>query len=927
MGVFICSNPKTAMFDHIVLNVVTGLVFIYLLYSLLVTISVEFFSNKLGLRPRLLRFAVERMLNDGYYEKMKKSWFNRVRLYLRNWEKNRILLKKQKEVEALTDDKAKARQEAILKKWEEKGVPDKELTRGIKAIVALITFCEWLYVGWAAWLRRLLLFESAAFKKSFAGKFYEYPSIKYLTKSEASYKRMFSNTKPSYFSGENFGDTVTNMLKEKGVGATDAEKVDFCLTFNPYDIQPLTLKQIRNLWKDAGHDVTTFKAKLKQWFDETMDRTNGWYKQKMQLVSLVVGFIVTVAFNVDTIKITHLLAKDKDARDQLVEMSVRMVNDTTYRHYTNRDAVDSVREQHVDSVYKQIQHDVSAANTVLGLGWDLGNLQQKKKVSVDSTDTDLFKALKAARQSSHYFDSITTEIVTRLEGRQQYRDSIIHIARMLIADSLLIHEDLALITLTQKQAPCKTKLTVLLDSATITDSLHCTRNKINKLLIDIKLTTLWIRRDSLSLQTYHASTIALLENVNTLLHENFVSIVSIKEDTEGRKVSLNIEGMVPWSFWAKAGYWLGRVMHNFWGLFITAVALSFGAPFWFDMLKKIVSLRTAGVKPEEKSPPKDPAAATNIAPVIPPTKPVILPTSIVSSKGKDLVDEALLVHGPDIRAIAGVKSVVAFMQDVDTKTRNLQINVIDALTAAAVKLKYAKFQVNGQDITPVIKITGQPTTHEGPGIIFPKNAPNNAGSIGCIVKQENSDSVHILSCWHVMKDLANRHTVTSIVQDHKGKGLADRWAGGISGAFDYGLARCLASASVKSNTFLKKHLKPGGNRVGIRAVADEDIDRQVTVQYVDFLVDPPVVRKGQIFTDTSSVEVQYADARRSINDVLVITKDVANQTTISQPGNSGSLIFDEKFQAIGMIIAGDNDFTYAVKLSNIFKIHKDLTIL
>jgi hypothetical protein len=36
------------------------------------------------------------------------------------------------------------------------------------------------------------------------------------------------------------------------------------------------------------------------------------------------------------------------------------------------------------------------------------------------------------------------------------------------------------------------------------------------------------------------------------------------------------------------------------GWLLTVIALSLGAPFWFDLLKRIVSIRTAGVNPDEK---------------------------------------------------------------------------------------------------------------------------------------------------------------------------------------------------------------------------------------------------------------------------------------------------------------------------------------
>lgn len=53
------------MFNSVVLNVVIGLVFIYLLYSLLASIIQEIIATNLGMRSWLLKKAIRRMLDDG----------------------------------------------------------------------------------------------------------------------------------------------------------------------------------------------------------------------------------------------------------------------------------------------------------------------------------------------------------------------------------------------------------------------------------------------------------------------------------------------------------------------------------------------------------------------------------------------------------------------------------------------------------------------------------------------------------------------------------------------------------------------------------------------------------------------------------------------------------------------------------------------
>lgn len=53
-----------------------------------------------------------------------------------------------------------------------------------------------------------------------------------------------------------------------------------------------------------------------------------------------------------------------------------------------------------------------------------------------------------------------------------------------------------------------------------------------------------------------------------------------------------------------ASWWLTKVL----GLLLTAAAASLGAPFWFDMLNKVINIRAAGKSPDEMAkPPEAPA--------------------------------------------------------------------------------------------------------------------------------------------------------------------------------------------------------------------------------------------------------------------------------------------------------------------------------
>ena len=831
------------MFNNIALDVVTGLVLIYLLYSLFMTILGEYISTKLGIRGRMLRIAIERMLNDGYYQK-------------------------------LDDEKPESK--------------NKRSWAG--------SFLKWL---WRA-LQTAVLYEPEEFKTSFAGRFYDYPSIKYLSRVEDK-NSWFALHKPSYFSAENFAETMVNLFRDKGEGQTDEGKINFCLTFNTYPIEPETLSHILNLWENSKQNIPEFKIALIKWFDETMDRTNGWYKRKIQFILLVAGFIVAASFNADTIKITKILASDKKAREQLVDMGVQLSKDSTRHKGFTGSVADSIRAKSLDSAYTHITKDIQSANLILGLGWDFSSLQEEKELEIKDKGKSAFTGIAGQKKA---FDQLTKQ-KGALQFRVKKNNHLLTEAKNALhghqLDSLIIRNEKGL-----TQGVSAKKQIQGRDSTNRKD------------IANAKLLILKLGKDLYSDSVYLAgirdALRSIKDSVNQLTGEKFNIIDSIALKKSDLVI---VKGKVPYGFLDKVGYFFACIFHNFLGLLITAIALSLGAPFWFGILGKLASIRTAGVKPEEKpeQPVKKIANPDQKQPVAP------LPAD-VAVKGKDIVEEALIIYGPKIRAIPGVKSVFIFK---DPKAqRKLRINVADALTENEVTQQFkGKITIGTTPVDPEIIVTGAPATHHGPGVIHNRSGLENSGSIGLVLKREDTNSFHILSCWHVLKDL-NSKVSSPIIEDHKHEDLASRWAGGIEGAFDYGLARCLANASIKSNNFLNV-LNPDG-KFSVRAVTQLDIENQIAINFLDFLQDPPAPVNGILLTDATEVEIGYADKTRIVKDVLVLTQSGATQKTISRPGNSGAAVFDGKNKVIGMIIGGDLHFTYAVRVSGIMNIHKELSV-
>jgi hypothetical protein len=64
--------------------------------------------------------------------------------------------------------------------------------------------------------------------------------------------------------------------------------------------------------------------------------------------------------------------------------------------------------------------------------------------------------------------------------------------------------------------------------------------------------------------------------------------------------------------WASGTHWsdLAWTVSHLAGWLVTALLLTLGAPFWFDVLSRLVSLRATGAKPGPAT--EDPAAATSL---------------------------------------------------------------------------------------------------------------------------------------------------------------------------------------------------------------------------------------------------------------------------------------------------------------------------
>jgi len=325
-----------------------------------------------------------------------------------------------------------------------------------------------------------MLNDDVTVKNGLATAFYEYPLIKYLAKSG-------NQQLPSYFTADNFSQTLIALLRGDYFDHTipQMELIRNRLSVAPdlkntvsqtIAIGDETRKYLWMLWVDAGNDIDKFKASLEQWFNDSQDRTTGYYKRYTQWITLIVGLGIAIAGNVNCIAIAHLLLKDKPAREQMVNLAI-----TQYKQVGDDiKQLPTANEADSKAINERLMNDINQVQFTLGLGWGY-------KIQPDTIQEK--KLIVGIKDSEQRFDMLVGQIK---------KDST------LTADTL-------------------------------------------------------------------KRSIQQIESRKAALEYYYKHISFLKEYDD----------------------WGGRIL----GWLLTAFAISLGAPFWFDLLNKIIQLRGTGPKP------------------------------------------------------------------------------------------------------------------------------------------------------------------------------------------------------------------------------------------------------------------------------------------------------------------------------------------
>lgn len=132
---------------------------------------------------------------------------------------------------------------------------------------------------------------------------------------------------PSYLSSATFAEVVSDVAKvAKGDGGERLPSLKEAIGEIENEDAKKWLLAVVN---DAEASVADAKEELERWFDEVMERATGWYRKEIRRIGFGVACAVVLIFNADTINMAKRFWSDEVLRDAVVKMAEKTTGECT----------------------------------------------------------------------------------------------------------------------------------------------------------------------------------------------------------------------------------------------------------------------------------------------------------------------------------------------------------------------------------------------------------------------------------------------------------------------------------------------------------------------------------------------------------------------------------------------------------------------
>ncbi|UPK67231.1 hypothetical protein [Chitinophaga filiformis] len=154
---------------------------------------------------------------------------------------------------------------------------------------------------------------------------------------------------PSYIPSKNFALALMDIAArgaQNNAVSSDPNATEMSVASiraNILNIQNIPVQRAMLTALDSAQgDLGRLQQNLEKWFDSSMDRVSGWYKRSTQWILFIIGLVLAVGLNINTIKIADYLFRNDDARKLIVTEAENASKDPAFAQRSYTEAKDEL---------------------------------------------------------------------------------------------------------------------------------------------------------------------------------------------------------------------------------------------------------------------------------------------------------------------------------------------------------------------------------------------------------------------------------------------------------------------------------------------------------------------------------------------------------------------------------------------------------
>ncbi|HEX8244336.1 MAG TPA: hypothetical protein VF541_12590, partial [Longimicrobium sp.] len=158
---------------------------------------------------------------------------------------------------------------------------------------------------------------------SIVANLYDHPLIRGLSQARRDplSLRNVKRPRPSYIPSPAFASALIDIIAPADAAGAGDPTLLAELRGAVHQLPPQIRKPLLRFLDDAGNDLAKARLAIAQWYEDAMERVTGLYKRKIQLITFLIAAVVCIAARADTLEIWRALNNNAALRSSLSEQA------------------------------------------------------------------------------------------------------------------------------------------------------------------------------------------------------------------------------------------------------------------------------------------------------------------------------------------------------------------------------------------------------------------------------------------------------------------------------------------------------------------------------------------------------------------------------------------------------------------------------